>query len=90
MEEYRLAVDVETVRGESELRGRDLSAGELRGVLEACARALQEVLHPPGLSDGAPARCRLPERALRVHPGKGRKPRLVSLPASAVPSSRTG
>src|SRR5437899_13036863 len=39
MEEYRLAVDVEPVRGESEPRGRDLSTEEFRGLLEACARA---------------------------------------------------
>src|SRR5437899_4764384 len=39
MEEYRLAVDVEPVRGEPEPRGRDLSADELRSLLEACARA---------------------------------------------------
>jgi hypothetical protein len=37
MQEYRLAVDVEPVRGEPEPRGRDLSAGELRSLLEACA-----------------------------------------------------
>jgi site-specific recombinase XerD len=39
MEAYRLAVDVEPVRGESEPRGRDLSAAELHGLLEACARS---------------------------------------------------
>jgi integrase len=45
MEEYRLAVDVEPVRGESEPRGRDLSTSELRGLLQACARAPKEVGH---------------------------------------------
>jgi integrase len=45
MEEYRLAVDVEPVRGESEPRGRDLSSSELQSLLEACARAPQGVRH---------------------------------------------
>ena len=45
MEEYRLAVDVEPVRGEPEPRGRDLSADELLGLLEACARAPKAVSH---------------------------------------------
>src|SRR5207237_1890657 len=45
MEEYRLAVDVEPVRGEPEPRGRDLSAGELHGLLEACARAPEQTSH---------------------------------------------
>jgi hypothetical protein len=31
--------------GESRIRGRDLSAAELRGLLEACARAPQETRH---------------------------------------------
>jgi integrase-like protein len=35
MEEYRLAVDVEPVLGESEPRGRDLSSSELQSLLEA-------------------------------------------------------
>jgi hypothetical protein len=42
MEEYRLAVDVEPVRGESEPRGRDLSAGELHGLLTAYSRPARE------------------------------------------------
>jgi hypothetical protein len=45
LEEYRLAVDVEPVRDESEPRGRDLSSNELQSLLEACARAPQEVRH---------------------------------------------
>ena len=38
-EQYQAAIDVEPVHGESEARGRDPSAGELRGLLEASARA---------------------------------------------------
>jgi hypothetical protein len=40
-----LAVDVEPVRGEPEPRGRDLSADELRSLLEACVRAPNAVSH---------------------------------------------
>jgi hypothetical protein len=39
---------VKAVRGESEPRGRDLSAGELRGLFEACARAPREAAHQSG------------------------------------------
>jgi integrase len=110
MEEYRLAVDVEPVRGESEPRGRDLSAAELRSLLEACARAPQEVRHSQdsvirrrrdaaflsllyasGLRRAEAVALELADLdhvsgQLRVRRGKGRKPRLVSLPASALPS----
>jgi integrase len=44
-DDYQAARSVSAVRGESEPRGRDLSAGELRGLFEACARAPQEQLH---------------------------------------------
>jgi hypothetical protein len=44
-DDYQAAISVKAVRGESELRGRDLSAGELRSLFEACARAPQEVGH---------------------------------------------
>jgi integrase len=44
-EEYHLAVDVDPIRGKSEVRGRDLSPAELKGLLEACARAPQAVSH---------------------------------------------
>jgi integrase len=54
-EEHRLAVDLEPVRGESEPRGRDLSADELRGLLEACARAPEQASH---CQDSAPRRRR--------------------------------
>jgi hypothetical protein len=75
-EEYRLAVDVEPVRGESEPRGRDLSAGELQGLLEACARAPKAVSHR---QDAVTRRRRdaAPEPALRQWPApsRGRGPR---------------
>ena len=38
-EEYQAAINVPAVRGESERRGRDLSAAELRGLFDACASA---------------------------------------------------
>jgi len=110
MEEYRLAVDVEPVRGESEPRGRDPSAAELRGLLEACARAPKEsnhrqdsvarrrrdaaflsLLYASGLRRAEAVALELGDLdqisgQLRVRRGKGRKPRPVSLPASALPS----
>jgi integrase/recombinase XerD len=110
MEEYRLAVDVDPVRGESELRGRDLSADELRGLLEACAQAPKAashrqdavtrrrrdaafvtLLYASGLHRAEAVALELPDLdqvtgQLRVRQGKGRKPRPVSLPASALPA----
>jgi integrase len=110
IEEYRLAVDVDPVRGESEPRGRDLSADELRGLLEACARAPQEVRHrqdsvlrrrrdgafltllyATGLRRAEAVALELADLdpvsgQLQVRQGKGRKPRPVSLPASALPA----
>jgi integrase len=112
MEQYRLAVDVDPARGESEPRGRDLSASELRGLLEACARAPQEMRHrqdsvtrrrrdaaflsllyATGLRRAEAVALDLADLdqvtgQLRVRQGKGRKPRPVSLPASALPALR--
>ena len=36
-DDYQAAISVKAVRGESELHGRDLSAGELRSLFEACS-----------------------------------------------------
>jgi len=44
-DDYQAAASIKAVRGESEPRGRDLSAGELRSLFEACARAPQEPAH---------------------------------------------
>ena len=44
-DDYQAALSVKAVRGESEPRGRDLSAGELRSLFEACARAPRAVSH---------------------------------------------
>jgi integrase len=110
MEEYRLAVDVEPVRGEPEPRGRDLSADELRNLLEAYARAPEaashrqdavtrrrrdsaflSLLYASGLRRAEAVTLELADLdqasgQLRVRRGKGRKPRPVSLPASALPA----
>jgi integrase len=110
IEEYRLAVDVEPVRGESEPRGRDLSSSELQSLLEACARTPQEIRHrqdavnrrrrdgallsllyASGLRRAEAVALELADLdqvtgQLRVRRGKGRKPRPVSLPASALPA----
>jgi integrase/recombinase XerD len=112
MEEYRLAVDVEPVRGESEPRGRDLSSSELQSLLEACSRAPQQVRHrqdsvsrrrrdgallsllyASGLRRAEAVALELADLdlvtgQLRVRRSKGRKPRPVSLPASALPALR--
>lgn len=109
-EDFQSAVDVPAVRGESEMRGRDLSPGELRALMEACARAPRQVTH---LQDTGARRRRDAallaliygtgvrraeavaldledtEREpgdLPVRRGKGRKPRLASLPDSARPA----
>ncbi|MDQ6789668.1 MAG: tyrosine-type recombinase/integrase, partial [Candidatus Dormibacteraeota bacterium] len=98
------------MRGESEPRGRDLSAGELRGLLEACARAPQAVMHRQdsvtrrrrdaaflsllygsGLRRAEAVALELADLdqvtgQLRVRQGKGRRPRPVSLPTSALPA----
>ena len=105
-----MAVDVEPVRGEPEPRGRDLSADELLGLLEACARAPKAVSHrqdavtrrrrdaaflsllyASGLRRAEAVALELADLdlvsgQLRVRRGKGRKPRPVSLPASAFPA----
>jgi YVTN family beta-propeller protein len=93
MEEYRLAVDVDPVRGESEPRARDLSASELRGLLEACARGLRNEA-PPGLGDfclgdmqecGRKAGIRPPAPTTCAGPG----PAICSKPGSTWPRYRS-
>jgi hypothetical protein len=42
IEEYQAATSIPAVRGESEPSGRDLSAGELRTLFEACSRPSTE------------------------------------------------
>jgi integrase len=110
MEEYRLAVDVEPVRGEPEPHSRDLSADELRSLLEACSRAPKAVSHrqdavtrrrrdaaflsllyASGLRRAEAVALELADLdlvsgQLRVRRGKGRKPRPVALPVSALPA----
>jgi integrase len=110
IEEYHAAITIPAIRGESEPRGRNLSADELRGLLEACARAPLEaqhrqdsaarrrrdaaflsLLYASGLRRAEAVALELADLdpvsgQLRVGRGKGRKPRPVSLPASALPA----
>jgi integrase/recombinase XerD len=108
-DEYQAAIQIPAVRGESEARGRDLSAGELRGLFEACARAPQEghrqdsgarrrrdaafvaLAYGCGLRRAEAVALDLGDvdlvaGELRVRRGKGRKPRQVPLPPSAIPA----
>jgi integrase len=109
IEEYQAATNIPAVRGEPEPRGRQLSAGELRALFQACSPYAHG---RPG--QDSPARRRrdaaflalayscglrrseavavdisdidLVSGELRVRRGKGRKPRQLTLPPSALPA----
>jgi site-specific recombinase XerD len=95
---YQRAADIPPVRGERLLRGRQLSAGELRALFEACARdvtpagrrdaALLATLYGGGLRRAEAINLDLADytpadQALVVR-GKGNRERLIYLPAGAV------
>jgi integrase len=109
IEDYQAATSIPAVRGESEPRGRNLSAGELRSLFQACSHAF-----PQGRNQDSAVRPRrdaaflalayscglrrseavavdisdidLVSGELRVRRGKGRKPRQLTLPPSALPA----
>src|SRR5256714_2893944 len=109
IEDYQAATSIPPVRGQSEPRGRHLSAGELRSLFEACSGPSNE-----GQDQDSTARRRrdaaflalayscglrrseavvidvanldLLSGELRVRRGKGRKPRQITLPPSALPA----
>jgi integrase len=111
IEDYQSAISIPAVRGESEPRGRHLSASELRSLFEACSDPSSQ-----GQRQAATARRRrdaaflalayscglrrseavavdladldLVSGELRVCRGKGRKPRQLTLPPSALPALR--
>lgn len=97
-EAYRRAADLASVRGERLLRGRQLSAGELRALFRACAddptpagrrdAALLAVLYGGGLrraeAVGLDLASYAPTAQTLVVRGKGNAERLVFLPPGAV------
>jgi integrase len=109
VEDYQAAVSIPAVRGESEPRGRNLAAGELRSLFQACSRpsegaqqrdsptrrgrdaAFLALAYSCGLRRSEAVATDLADLdlvggELRVRRGKGRKPRQVTLPPSALPA----
>jgi len=97
-EQYQRAIDVEPVRGETLPPGRALTVGELKALFEACAAdtfpagardaALFAVLFGGGLRRSEAAALLVEhysetDGTITVRRGKGRKDRVVPLPAGA-------
>ncbi len=59
IEDYQAATSIPAVRGDSEARGRNLSANELRRLFEACSSSSSE-RQAAGFRRPPPPRCRLP------------------------------
>lgn len=93
-EEYRRAVDLRPIRGESLLKGRALELGEIRGLMEACSKdltaagardaALIAVLYGAGLRRSEIAKLELGDYdsatgALKLLNAKGGKDRISYL-----------
>jgi integrase len=109
IEDYQAAISIPAVRGESEPRGRNLSADELRSLFQACSQSFQQgrgqdsavrrrrdaaflaLTYSCGLRRSEAVAVDVADLdsvngALRVRRGKGRKPRQVTLPPSALPA----
>src|ERR1700738_4226754 len=109
IEDYQAAITIPPVRGESEPRGRHLSADELRSLFEACSgpaieglgrdptprrrrdAAFLALAYSCGLRRAEAVAIDLADfdsvsGELRVRRGKGRKPRQLTLPPSALPA----
>jgi integrase len=109
IEDFQAATSIPAVRGESEPRGRHLSAGELRSLFEACSGPSNEgqrqdstarrrrdaaflaLAYSCGLRRSEAVAIDLADLdpvsgELRVRRGKGRKPRQLTLPPSALPA----
>lgn len=98
-EAYNRAADLERVRGHGLLRGRALSAGELRALFRVCAdaggprgardAALFALMYGGGLRRAEAVALNVnsynpTERTIAVREGKGRRSRIVPLPVGAV------
>ena len=98
-EEYRRAVDLRPIRGESLLKGRALEPGEIRGLMEACNQdltaagvrdaALIAVLYGAGLRRSEIAKLELGDYdavtgAFKLLNAKGGKDRISYLGAGAA------
>ncbi|PZS00404.1 MAG: integrase, partial [Candidatus Nephthysia bennettiae] len=109
IEDYQAATNIPAIRGQSEARGRHLSARELRSLFEACSpssdggfgqdsharrrrdAAFLALAYSCGLRRSEAVAIDLADLdlvrgELRVRRGKGRKPRQLSLPPSALPA----
>jgi integrase len=110
IEDYQAAISIPAVRGESEPRGRHLSAGELRSLFQACGAphggqrqdstarrrrdaAFLTLSYGCGLRRAEAVAIDLADLdsvsgELRIRRGKGRKPRQLTLPPTALPALR--
>jgi integrase/recombinase XerD len=109
IEDYQAATNIPAVRGESEPRGRHLSAAELRSLFQACSpssgdgrrqdslarrrrdAAFLALAYSCGLRRSEVVAIDLADLdlvngELQVRRGKGRKPRQLTLPPSALPA----
>jgi integrase len=109
IEEYQAAITIPSIRGESEPRGRNLSASDLRSLFQACSNSFPQrrdqdsavrrrrdaaflaLAYSCGLRRSEAVAIDLADLdlgggELRVRRGKGRKPRHITVPPSALPA----